>query len=671
MGISGMTTLRCVAAICFFTRLAVCQHSPPAYRNTAPGVAYVGSEVCGRCHPKILRSFRQTGMGRSMASVHNGPLLETARQAPRITSEKLSRTFEVFAKDRDLYQSEAKMEANKLIFKTVHPLEYAVGSGDHGYSFVIRRGEHLFQAPLSLYSRTGTWDFSPGYEFADYGFNRPIQAACIVCHSGGPRAVPERNGLYRDPPFRELAIGCENCHGPGELHVKERTRGVVRGADTSIVNPARLPARLAENICMNCHQGGDARVLQPGKDYIDFRPGMWLSDTLAIFKIRTAVAADTDLLEHHAAMAQSRCFTGSAGKLSCLTCHDPHTHVAPVDAPAYFRARCLTCHTDNSCRLPAKARQPRNNCAGCHMPARDAAVISHSTLTNHRIVARIGQLAPATVPPVSSEETDLDFVNAPPGGTRAAPPLTLLRAYGELMGRQPLLRTRYTKLLDELARKMPNDAFVQGALGRKLLYDAPDNTRNIEALEHLEKAVKLGSVSTAVQQDLAEVLMRLNRLDESVDRLKFALRNEPYDPVLHKTLALRLITLKRYPEALEAMRRYVELFPEDDFMRGLLEEGSGRKLVLMNQFESPLFPSRIKQKQIAAFHGGKLANTEAALGQLIATGHAGNGVLFMEFGDKLRRSCRFFGFVGERVKPPICACSPKCPAPERSPDRLA
>ena len=173
----------------------------------------------------------------------------------------------------------------------------------------------MFQAPLSLYSRTGDWDLSPGYEHADYGFNRPIHAACLICHSGQPRPVADRNGAYHDPPFRELAIGCENCHGPGALHVKERAQGGARNPDTSIVNPARLGARLAENICMNCHQTGDARVLQPGKDYSDFRPGTWLSDTLAIFKVRTA-AADTDLLEHHSAMKDSRCFIASRGRLS-------------------------------------------------------------------------------------------------------------------------------------------------------------------------------------------------------------------------------------------------------------------------------------------------------------------------------------------------------------------
>ena len=39
---------------------------------------------------------------------------------------------------------------------------------------------------------------------------------------------------------------------------------------------------------MNCHQGGDTRILQPGKEYSDFRPGTPLCQTLAILRIPIA-----------------------------------------------------------------------------------------------------------------------------------------------------------------------------------------------------------------------------------------------------------------------------------------------------------------------------------------------------------------------------------------------
>ena len=46
----------------------------------------------------------------------------------------------------------------------------------------------------------------------------------------------------------------------------------------------------------------------------------------------------------------------------------------------------------------------------------------------------------------------------------------------------------------------------------------------------------------------------------------------PFTPVLYKMLAMRYIGLRQYPQAKETMQRYVDLFPEDAFMRGLLEK---------------------------------------------------------------------------------------------------
>jgi tetratricopeptide (TPR) repeat protein len=143
-----------------------------------------------------------------------------------------------------------------------------------------------------------------------------------------------------------------------------------------------------------------------------------------------------------------------------------------------------------------------------------------------------------------------------------------------VLERHPEFRSPYAVVLDQLSRDMPEDAVVQSALGRKLLYENADETATRKALEHLEKAVRLGARTAEVERDIAEALARLQHLDQSVQHLRNALEIEPYDPLLHKTLALRLIALKNYPQALEAMRRYVELFPEDDFMRDLLKKAS-------------------------------------------------------------------------------------------------
>ena len=162
------------------------------------------------------------------------------------------------------------------------------------------------------------WALSPGYEFGDYGFNRPILPACIACHSGMPSTIVGRNGHFLDPPFQELAIGCENCHGPGAAHVVEMavTQSASDSGDHSIVNPAKLTPWLADNICMSCHQTGDGRVLKPGKNHRDFRPGTPLDDTLSILIVppKRDAPPQSDLLQHYFSMILSKCYRSSGGR---------------------------------------------------------------------------------------------------------------------------------------------------------------------------------------------------------------------------------------------------------------------------------------------------------------------------------------------------------------------
>src|ERR1700730_17722168 len=180
-------------------------------------------------------------MGRSMAEI-TPMLLEKIPTAASVVGDQLHRHFDVRAEDGRLLQSEYEIgEDGKAVFRETYPVDWIIGSGANGFGAIIKRGEFLFEAPLSFYSKTQAWALSPGYQFGDYGFNRPILPGCIACHSGQPRAVLGGGGRFLEPPFHELAIGCENCHGPGAAHVheiEESDSSTSRSPTHSIVNPA-------------------------------------------------------------------------------------------------------------------------------------------------------------------------------------------------------------------------------------------------------------------------------------------------------------------------------------------------------------------------------------------------------------------------------------------------
>ncbi len=536
---------------------------------------YVGSASCSACHADIYRKYEKTAMGTSIvpASPASFPGLSLPAH---FTNDTTHRSFDVYAKDGRLYQSEYTLSHDgSEEFRDTRSIQWLIGAGVNGFGPVVEDDRYLFQAPLSFYTKPGTWGPSPGYEALDLGFNRPILSGCIFCHAGRANSVPGTNGQYSDPPFSEVPIGCENCHGPGAAHIQAMKNLPRKIGATQIVNPARLSPRLADNICMTCHQTGDVRVLKPGKSYRDIRPGRPLDDVLSIFLVPPTPESppNADHVEHYYSMILSKCYRSSGGRMSCLSCHDPHVQPTPNEAPAYYDRKCLACHTNSSCSLPLAARlrrSPPNDCVECHMPKRDIQVISHSTATNHRIVATPGEPFPeVTFHQTTSALPDLIHLNPAPGRETLPPsPLTLLQAYGELAAAKPQYVDRYLDVLTQLEKSMPDNALVQAAAGRRDL-----KAGNFSSAEmHLQRAVALDPAQATTCADLAEALAHDGRSAEAVAWLDKSIELDPFNPFTQRSLIVQLINLKEYARARAALEHYVQVFPQDTFMRQMLEE---------------------------------------------------------------------------------------------------
>ncbi|MGH9403734.1 MAG: hypothetical protein ACRD2P_16730 [Terriglobia bacterium] len=558
---------------------AASQGQPPQYYNTAPGVRYVGSKVCASCHAGIYREYRKTAMGRSMALPDDPSELEIPAAPVTVYEGKFHRYYQIWRKGPVLLQSEYEIAPDGHdIFRDTQDIAYLVGAGENGVSYFVRKGNYLFEAPLSYYAQLRSWALSPGYDLGDYGFHRPVLAGCAVCHSGRAHPAPNRPGLYGDPTFSELSIGCENCHGPGQLHVEERmTCAPLKGAvDRSIVNPANLSGWLADNVCMMCHQLGDARILQPGKTYLDFRPGLPLDRTVAIFSVPFTPASppQTPLLQHEALMRLSKCYRESGGKLKCITCHDPHYEPSKAEAAGYYRKKCLTCHTEKSCSLPLAQQErtsPPGNCISCHMPRQTLQRISHSALTNHRIVAYAGE----PFPQVAFQQTtpslpDLAHIDAAPGPAKnTIPVLVLLQAYGELMGDHPEYKPRYEKMLDEAYAEQPGNPLVLAAIARR---DASNGTQQglASARRLLKQIIASGSASASDYELYGYLVALSGDRATAIDILTRGITLNPYSTGLYKRLALTYAHFHDYEDALGVMKQELRMFPEDSYMRDIV-----------------------------------------------------------------------------------------------------
>lgn len=510
-------------------------------------------------------------MGRSLSTV-TPDLLRSFSLPGSVYNQTMDCHFKVFARDGKLFQSEFQTASDgSEVFRNTYPVDFIVGGGANGYSAIVRRGDFLLEAPLSFYTKTGKWDLSPGYQFRDNGFNRPILAGCISCHSGRARPTDPTIGKFEPVPFEQLSVGCENCHGPGQAHVRAMAQPAkTRGSE--IVNPGRLSAALENEICMGCHEAGDARVPLPGKNLSDIRPGKPMGETVAVLMVppHSENPRDTDHVQHYFQMSMSKCYRATAGQLRCATCHDPHIEPTAAEAPAYFNAKCMSCHTGQSCKASAEARHqttPADNCIGCHMPQRNQIDTPHTSLTNHRIVARSDEPWPDSAFQLTSTSLpDLIYLNRPAAGPDRPPALTLLEAYRQIMERKPEYRSAYLKTLAELEQNQPDNAQVQLALGRR---DYESGATD-EAIAHLQRAVQLDASQAMSFGLLSETLASRGRLDEAIAASEKAVSLDPFNSLYRKALIQRFIASRQYDKALAAMERYITEFPEDGEMRKML-----------------------------------------------------------------------------------------------------
>jgi hypothetical protein len=551
------------------------------YRNTNASVVYVGSGACQQCHPEIYKEFKLTEMGRSMSVPEEQNAVQAVHGAITVQQPNSNTYYQVYRKGTDFFQSQFQLDKDgKVVFRKDYKIDWIIGAGANGFGGIVRRGKFLFEAPLSYYTQANIWNLSPGYEFAEYGFNRSIPEDCIVCHSGQPQLTRIVDGEYKVPPFKGLAIGCENCHGPGGLHVTERQMGVPLNADvdSSIVNPAKLPGWLADNLCMSCHQGADVRALMPGKKFTDFRPGTPLSQIFAIFAVpfRRDNPPRDPLLQQFVQMSLSECYFKSGGQLHCISCHDPHIEPLAKEAPAFFREKCLKCHTTKSCTLPQKARvetTPPDNCIECHMPKRNLRDISHSSLTNHRIPARPNEPFPERAFSMTTPGLpDLIYLNAAPGTKqKPVPTLTLFRAYGQLMGTHPEYRQKYESTLDDLAKEKIQNPSVFSALGQRELEEHTIQAGG-EAARYFAQAIQAGSTNPYDFELLATLQAKAGKVQDAIATVQHGLDLNPYSPRLYRVLTSFYVSIENYDAAMIILKKELELYPEDSNTRKIIEE---------------------------------------------------------------------------------------------------
>ena len=354
---------------------------------------YVGSLKCAECHQDIFDEyFSQHPMGRSVQDC--GALNSEAQASLPAEFTAGNRQYGIEYADQSMRHTEEMRDSSGTIYSRSAKVDFAIGSGTRGYSFISEINGCLYQSSATWYSQGDRWDLSPGYQpEAHHGFGRRITGECIFCHVG---AVNQTIGLNRFemPIFAEASIGCERCHGPGNDHVAFHSFDSVGDLVDDIVNPSKLESVRRDSVCFQCHLHGKDRILRTSRKSFDFRPGDLISDVWVVLVDeghKSESLSELEAVTQSEQMVASACYKNSNGQLGCISCHSPHGTPDAAVKTAFYRNRCLKCHDkpDVECSASMEVRlqsSKEDSCIQCHMPKAAASDVPHTAQTDHRVL---------------------------------------------------------------------------------------------------------------------------------------------------------------------------------------------------------------------------------------------------------------------------------------------
>jgi tetratricopeptide (TPR) repeat protein len=547
----------------------------------------------------MARSFSRLRSGEAWLAVAKGGGGPDFKVNNRIYHEASDRYYTMVERGGKFYQRRHQIgfdgkETNAIEFAA----DYVMGSGNHARTFLHRNPEgKLIEMPVSWYSeRGGYWAMSPGYDrSAHLDFRRRIDAGCMSCHNGYPRAAVEDDGngprfgppsLAGFPPSFGAAgdslpegIDCQRCHGPGQPHVEAIKAGDFEAARRVIVNQARLDRERQLEACMQCHLETTSSPLpfqirryeQPPFSYV---PGKPLGDYFVHFDHAPGSGRDDkfEIAGGAYRLRKSACFQRS--QMTCVTCHDPHDIPRGAKAVQHYVAACQSCHEG----AHGKGGVPRvqgvsagATCLDCHMPKRRTEDAVHVVMTDHFIQSRrtLGHLLapreesesfergtyrgevvlyyPATLPPTSDNELYLAVAQVQHGSNFTAGIPQVEQAIAKFKPQRPNF---YYELARAYAKTSNYDAAVrwsEEALRRdgnfvpalKELAGAATAMGNFaQAAQALEKAVALAPTDGDAFADLGNVYLQQNRVDAAQKALERALTIDANMPRANNTMGL-------------------------------------------------------------------------------------------------------------------------------------
>lgn len=492
------------------------------------------------------------------------------------------------------------------------------------------------------------------------GVSQNWNATCAECHSTNLQKNFDLASNTYYTTFSEIDVSCEECHGPGSLHVELANRASLfwdRRHGYGLAKLKGMDGAPQIETCAKCHSRRTAvhPDFRPGQPLTDFYEPSLLHEGLyhAGGQIQDEVYVYGSFLQSEMHRKGVRCtdchnphslklkFEGSA---LCAQCHEPGKY----DVPAHHHhevgtagASCVECHMpettymhvdprrDHSLRVPRPdltvSTGAPNACNKCHTKPQEDAAWAADAVEEWFGPQRYDDphWAPAIVagrrgaPEGESLLVDACRRETTPGIVRATA-IELLSQYdGEearaavrkgLQSFDPLERLAAVhaaaprtpgELVDLLGERLEDPSRVVRAEAARRLVAAPPELLGQElwearsaALAEYRERQRMQSDRAAGHLNLANLAIQQGDAPEAIKEFRAAIRLEPYLAGARAGLADLLNRLERQPEEVERLRREeiellernVELVPDDPLQWYEL----GRLRVTLGQYAEAL-----------------------------------------------------------------------------------
>jgi predicted CXXCH cytochrome family protein len=504
--------------------------------------------ACASCHKEIYDRYEKTQMALGSGLATDGLIPGDFHH------QQSGVTYSVFERSGSAWMSYNRSASDpRGPLSGEQRLQYFVGSGAQGRTYIYQQNGQWFELPINFYGQRNAWEMAPAFADATrMPAPLPTDPNCLHCHTTNvqPSDITARN-RYAGTPFRQGGIGCSACHGDPSAHLAQHGHG-------PIANPAKFAPMQRDSACIQCHLEGEAVVYRPGRSLAQFVPGDNLADIAVYFVKASQATGGNRAVSQYEALLHSACKRAVGDKLTCTTCHDPHSDPSPAERVQYFRTRCLTCHTSPQMKTHHTEQQ---DCATCHMPSRTTVDISHDQVTDHDI-----ETHPAHAPPTPSTNYDLVAVGPFPAGDR-----DFGLAYAQLAARGlPQAGTTALRLLTKAAQSGQSDHELDSRLGY-LLQISGDATN---ARAAYSTALQSDPYDPTALANLAVLDASSGHVPEAVHLLDRLTNADPSQTSAGLNLAFIDCKLDRRADALALLDRLSTVNPDDAQLRAFMDHGN-------------------------------------------------------------------------------------------------